>query len=800
MKSPTRAFAVSIFLVVLSATPLMLSAEVNANADAHRQKDVPITILQTTDLHHHANGVDHVGLDVDPISGTSVIGSYARIAAYVDYVRSTARHPVILVDSGDWTMGTLYDFTLSSRPLALYFLQVMQYDCVTLGNHEFDYTPKGLAQILGAAQASFGFNTPIVATNMNLAGDTDLAPFVGDNKLIQTSRIEKLANGIKVGYIGLMGKNAAADSVSSPVTFTPLSADYAAIQAMVDEMRNEEGVGIIVALSHSGTDSSGNSGEDVDLAAHVKGINVIASGHTHTPLSSAHTVINGGWATEIVDAGAYGTNVARIDLIYHRNTKTTTLVGSANVAMTDASLKAINADLAPDPSIEGVVELTDRQLNQVLGPLFTQLFPDYSPVNLATGIYHPVGSAEQDMVFNGHDPVPAPNGLGDLAADADRSVANSIIAQTLAAVGGNPLNLPGYDFTPFQASVVPTGLLRDKLLKNVPLTFADVYDVLPLGISPDSTQSLPIGFPLVSTYLELADIKKLCALQLVLQTNLASADFYLNLSGLQYSLKLTESYVFFKYANAAGVLQVTSQKAAAGSPLALQALQALSTLGTDGGAALLAAYMGGNPYAAAMVKLNDASPGPTQIGVNLGALGQVAAAAAADSAAGTTTLDALIVGKALSSIDTVAGFAPNDSENTGTATPLTGAVRSRVAVDLYSVLLLNAVQAQFGTAITAYKSATGTDILSGADLPGIMANRIDAAPAAPGIQELKEWMALLLYLKQGLGGSITPSYTSTSNFTQFGSFGAAVQTRNASYPVAAIGQFLGTLSSLEAAP
>jgi len=28
----------------------------------------------------------------------------------------------------------------------------MRYDCVTLGNHEFDYTPKGLAQILGAAQ------------------------------------------------------------------------------------------------------------------------------------------------------------------------------------------------------------------------------------------------------------------------------------------------------------------------------------------------------------------------------------------------------------------------------------------------------------------------------------------------------------------------------------------------------------------------------------------------------------------------------------------------------------------------
>lgn len=363
MKSTTRAFAASYLLIIISAIPPMVGAQANGKARAHRQKDVPITILQTTDLHHHANGVDHVGLDVNPFTGTGVVGSYARIASYVEYVRATAGHQVILVDSGDWTMGTLYDFTLSSRPLALGFLQLMRYDCVTLGNHEFDYTPKGLAQILGSAQASFGFNTPIVATNMNLAGDADLAPFVGDSKLIQSSRIETLANGLKVGYIGLMGKNAAADSVSSPVTFTPLSSDYPAIQAIVDEMRNDEGVDIIVALSHSGTDSSGNSGEDVDLAAHVTGINVIASGHTHTPLSSAHTVMNGGWATEIVDAGAYGTNVARIDLIYHRDLKTTTLAGSMNVPMTNAGLKAVNPYLGPDPLLEAIVALTDRELN-----------------------------------------------------------------------------------------------------------------------------------------------------------------------------------------------------------------------------------------------------------------------------------------------------------------------------------------------------------------------------------------------------------------------------------------------------
>src|SRR5205814_2676876 len=84
-----------------------------------------ITILQTTDLHDHANGSGHVGLDVDPSTAMSTIGAYARISSYINFVRTTAGHPVVLVDSGDWTMGTLYDLTLASRPLAMFFINAM---------------------------------------------------------------------------------------------------------------------------------------------------------------------------------------------------------------------------------------------------------------------------------------------------------------------------------------------------------------------------------------------------------------------------------------------------------------------------------------------------------------------------------------------------------------------------------------------------------------------------------------------------------------------------------------------------
>lgn len=792
MNSGARRSLAATCLTAALALPVVFAA--GADAGQRDRDERRITILQTTDLHHHANGAGHVGLDVDPVTGTSVTGAYSRIAAYVEDVRERAHHPVVLVDSGDWTMGTLYDLTLASRPLALDFIQFMHYDCVTLGNHEFDYTPRGLAQFLAAARTSFGFHTPIVASNMDLGGDADLAPFVGADKAIQTTRVKELPNGMKVGFIGLMGKAAAsAAPASAPVSFTDPSTEYVALQAMVDGLRNgEEGVQVVIALSHSGTDATGTAGEDVELARHVKGIDVIASGHTHTPLATAHAVSNGTWTTQIIDAGAFGTNVARIDLTWHASTNSTTLDASSNQAMTDANLAALHEGLAPDQTMTAVVKATDLQLNAALGAFFGKTFPDYDAASLARGIYHPVGAAVQDMVSNATNPVLSPNGLGDLAADSVRSVPNAIVAQTLAAVGGNPANLPGYDFTPFQASVVATGVLRGTLQAGVPLSFADVYSLLPLGFSPDSSQALPVGYPLISAYLEPADLKKLCALQLVAQSNLAPSDYYLNLSGIRYGLKATESSLYFKYATAAGVLQVTSQKAAAGSAEAAQALGALSSLATDSGAALLAAYGSGNPYAAAMVLLNDSSPSA----VDLGVLGQVAAAAAA----GSTTLSALVVSKAVAAIDTISGFAPDDGANTGPATALGGTGRVRVAADLYGVLLLGAVEAQFGTAITAYRSATGTATLSGADIPGLLANRIDAAPASSGVQELKEWMALLSYLEAGLGGTIGAEYASSANFAQFGSSGAAVQTRNDSYPIASIGRLVFTIGGLQSAP
>ena len=373
---------------------------------------------------------------------------------------------------------------------------------------------------------------------------------------------------------------------------------------------------------------------------------------------------------------------------------------------------------------------------------------------------------------------------------------NSIVAQTLAGVGGDPSKLPNFDFTPFQVGVVATGVLRGSLPAGVPLTFADIYNILPLGITPDPTQALPVGYPLMSAYVDVTDLKKVAALQLVGQSNLIGSSFYLNMSGIRYTLKTAESYTYFKYATAAAVLQTTNAKSSAGSAPAVQALGALISSFSDAGAALLAANAAGNPYAAAMVKLNDVSPASSQVATNLSVLGNVAAT----SLSGNAAVAALVVSKAIDAIDTLSGFAATDIMNTGATTDLVPGTRIRVAVDLYALLLLNAVEAQYGVRITAYQSATGTTTLSSANIPTLLGNRINGTPTSTTVQELKEWMALLSYVGTGLHGTIGPEYKSTPNFTDFPTSGTAVLTRDTSYPLASIGQLVTTAAGLQTAP
>ena len=323
-----------------------------------RAKGVTSTLLQTSDVHHHASGYGpFIDYTPDSLGDDDVTGGFARMATVIGDIRhqqARAGVPTLLVDSGDYFMGTTYDLT-ASNPIALQFYTRMEYDAITLGNHEFDWTPGGLYLLLNAGLKN-GFDVPIVASNTISDGESgtgdDGIEYLMATGTIVNKKIIELENGVKVGLLGLMGENADEDApVAKPITFNH---DYAFIQACVDDLRNHNRVDVVVALSHTGVNSRG-AGEDAELAEHVSGIDIIASGHAHTATHDAY--VKGGSSTIIFSPGEYGEWVSHLDFTYDK--KLGRIVGF------EFQLVPVDDTIPGDPGMQSMVDMYNAGINDI---------------------------------------------------------------------------------------------------------------------------------------------------------------------------------------------------------------------------------------------------------------------------------------------------------------------------------------------------------------------------------------------------------------------------------------------------
>ncbi|MEK4083032.1 5'-nucleotidase C-terminal domain-containing protein [Psychrobacillus sp. FSL K6-1415] len=205
-----------------------------------------------------------------------------RVTAIKEYRKANPN--ALLVDAGDVFSGTLY-FNEFKGQADVEFMNMMKYDLMTFGNHEFDLGSsaeghKALADFVKKA------NFPFVAANTDFSQDEHLKGLF--NVKIQSnpknsqiySGIIKVVNGQKIGLFGLT--TAETKDISSPgkVSFT----DYVkAAQQMVNEFE-KQGVNKVIAVTHLGYDDNPQYDNDLQLAAKVSGIDVIVGGHSHTKL------------------------------------------------------------------------------------------------------------------------------------------------------------------------------------------------------------------------------------------------------------------------------------------------------------------------------------------------------------------------------------------------------------------------------------------------------------------------------------------------------------------------------------
>jgi len=533
-------------LRVLLAIVLMFALAI-VSCSTSGEGDVSLTILQTSDIHDHAGGYGSAASYSPVVKGEdTVLGGYARIASYINSVRNEkGASTVLLCDTGDFTMGTVYTMTLASTPLSFMFFSLMNYDAVTLGNHETDLGPDALAGFITLAKnnTSAPFTTPIVASNMDTSASPAMNAFVGNGTIVKSTIVNK--SGIKIGILGRMGSNAVFDSPNAvPLSFDSghpdSAAAYAALQTQVNALR-AAGAKTIVLLSHEGftvDPATGYAiGNDAELAKHVSGIDVILSGHLHINQTAVKASADSD--TILVEPGAYGEHVARLDLQVSKRTGKIKSYKSTN-ALIDSS---IPGDLTMVYVVSGVF---NPALDAALAPAFSGLgltgvdsILDTVAINDA-----PITSDSITPGFTVGESV-----LGNLAADSYRNAINGIWASAYVqygAVGANvAMTQSTGDPNRVQIAFVPGGVIRDPLavspLPNI--SFADLYNVLPLGGDPLDTSAM--GYPLLTTYIKGADIYTAVGISLQLGMALMGGtpkdEFVINYAGIYVKILPTTS-------------------------------------------------------------------------------------------------------------------------------------------------------------------------------------------------------------------------------------------------------------------
>ncbi|MBF0363961.1 MAG: 5'-nucleotidase C-terminal domain-containing protein [Oligoflexia bacterium] len=304
-----------------------------------------IVVVSTNDFHGNLEGNSEKFL-VGSEEMKFQVGGAEVISSYVNILRKRYPQQVLLLDAGDMYSGTLISDSFKGDSVVQYY-NYLQYDAVTLGNHEFDYGPVALERrVPNAKEDAQGAIKKIVASSK--------VPFVISNVLdLATGRLVtwpgsvsslvKRVNGVDVGIVGITTTDTPGKVIKDNVRGLYFEKMVAAILKGAHDVRNN-GAQVVLLLIHEGNDCAlGSDGagrpitkvgvnkslENADKALcdqsgalaellkklPAKSVDAVVSGHSHTLISHYFSKI------PVIQAGSKGGYLARMELFYDSKEK-----------------------------------------------------------------------------------------------------------------------------------------------------------------------------------------------------------------------------------------------------------------------------------------------------------------------------------------------------------------------------------------------------------------------------------------------------------------------------------------------
>lgn len=220
-----------------------------------------VTILYTNDTHSR---VEPFGKNQPD---TSMIGKagFVRRAAFIAQEREANKN-ILLFDSGDFSQGSPY-YTLFKGDVEVSLMNEMEYDAITIGNHEFDFGLDNMARLFKMAKF------PVVCANYKVDG-TVLEGLVKPYVVLKRG-------GVKIGVFGLSPRLSGLVQEKNYVGLYYMDPVECA-NVIAKELKEDEKCDLIICLSHLGW--KGQMG-DRALVPRSHNIDIILGGHSHSMIA-----------------------------------------------------------------------------------------------------------------------------------------------------------------------------------------------------------------------------------------------------------------------------------------------------------------------------------------------------------------------------------------------------------------------------------------------------------------------------------------------------------------------------------
>lgn len=248
--------------------------------------DDVVTLLHTNDTH----GNWPAGTYRDSPNGMALVASLIA--------DQRAHNPeALLLDAGDTFQGNSFAYFFKDRddnPIAG-GMNLLGYDAMVIGNHEFNFGPETFATMLG--QADFEL---LGTANMD---DDGSYGFIDDN--VQ-DYVSFDVGGRNVVVLGFTNSRIYRYELPTNIPGMSFELGYEVAPEIVPDVIAAESPDLMVGLTHLGFAPYGDEADsDTLIAESVSGFDVIIGGHSHTKLDPAVTVTS--------DVNTEGTLVAQAE-------------------------------------------------------------------------------------------------------------------------------------------------------------------------------------------------------------------------------------------------------------------------------------------------------------------------------------------------------------------------------------------------------------------------------------------------------------------------------------------------------